>query len=155
MTLEDNSQPKWRVTKVQWFMSMLFSVVGLLILVGCNAPTTLTNSHSEPLSVSSGGDELGVVVDENMKVLHVEPGWAADKAGVQVGDVLDSVEGVSLLKERGKAKDLIHAPKKDKKLHLKLKRANQDVTLEITSFPPPSGENLPTVTPVPTPEDYF
>ena len=155
MTQSDNRQPKWRVKQVQWFMAMLFSVAGLLILVSCNSPTAGTNPNSEPISVSRGGDELGIVVDENMKVLHVEPGWPAAVAGLQEGDILDSVDGIAFAQEKAKAKAVIQEPKKDKKLKSKVKRAAKTVDIAITSFQLPASTNLPTVTPVWPPNDYF
>lgn len=155
MTQSDNGQSKWRVTKFQWLMAMLFSGAGLLILVSCNSPTARTNLTSEPISVSRGGDELGVVVDENMKVLHVEPGWPAAVAGLQEGDILDSVDGISFAQEKAKAKAAIQEPKKDKKLKLQVKRAEKTVDIDITAFQLPASTNLPTVTPVWPPNDYF
>jgi membrane-associated protease RseP (regulator of RpoE activity) len=50
---------------------------------------------------------LGVVVDPDMKVIDIDPGSAAEKAGIQVGDVLLSVDDVPLASERDTAEDLL------------------------------------------------
>lgn len=44
------------------------------------------------MSASYAAPELGVVVDEGMKVVDVDPGNAAEKAGVQKGDRLIVIE---------------------------------------------------------------
>ncbi|MFN8489286.1 MAG: PDZ domain-containing protein [Caldilineaceae bacterium] len=95
-------------TKKQRFILLLSGVICAWLITGCGPKL----AGAEPPAIDYAADALGVVVDENMQVLHIEPGRAADQAGVQVGDVLDSVEGVSLLKERGKAKAMIHEPKR-------------------------------------------
>lgn len=146
---------KWILTKDQWLITILLGVAVLPILVSCNSPSSPTNIQPGSIEVSGGGDELGIVVDENMQVLHVEPDWPAAVAGVQVGDVLDSVEGISFAKDKSKAKDVIRESKKNKKLKLKVKRDHKDVDIDISSFQLPSGTNLPTVTPVWPPQDYF
>jgi predicted metalloprotease with PDZ domain len=124
------------------------------MMVGCNQ-ATVAGGGSYPADATSPGDELGVVVDKDMKVLDVEPGSAAEKAGVQVGDVLDTVEGVSVGKDKDKVKNLIREPKKDKKLKLKLKRADKDMEVDISPAPPVPRPGAATPTPVFAPQDYF
>ncbi|CAN5854092.1 hypothetical protein BH10CHL1_BH10CHL1_22590 [soil metagenome] len=149
-------QRKSRWTKQQRVITV-FAGVALVVamMAGCNQTTAVGIVSYPDEASSSGGDELGVVVDENMRVLSVAPGWPAAVAGMQVGDVLDSVEGVSFAKDKVKAKEVIRERKEDKKLKLKVKRDDKELEINITSFQRPSGANLPTATPVPQSEDYF
>jgi S1-C subfamily serine protease len=99
-------------------------------------------------------DELGIVVDENNKVLGVEFGSAAEQVGIQVGDLLEELDGISFQKKET-VKEKIHEPKEGKKLKVKLRRNGKEITLDITPAPrrPNSGASTPT--PVFAPQDYF
>ena len=142
------------------FKLYIVILVGVVLTMGMVAGCNQQERASPPAVLVAGdavvgGDELGVVVDKEMKVLGVEPGGAAEKAGVQVGDVLDSVDGISLGKDKDKAKDKIHEPKAGKKLKLKLKRADKDLDLDVSPAPPAPHPGGPTPTPVFAPQDYF
>jgi len=110
--------------------------------------------------IDYAADVLGVVVDGNMKVLHVEVDSAAAKAGLQEGDVLDTLDDLAFIKDRQKVKDKIHEPnfsepKKVKKFKLKFKRADKMQEVDVSPGPPTAQPVQGTVTPVWDPEDYF
>ncbi|MFN8489284.1 MAG: PDZ domain-containing protein [Caldilineaceae bacterium] len=118
---------------------------------------TATVSSGRPVTmtiVDFFPDVLGVVVDINNRVIDVEQHSAAAKAGIQVGDELDSVDGISF-KDKQKAKDKISEPQKDKKLKLKFKRNDKTMEMDITPSVPDWPADVPTGTPIPTPQDYF
>lgn len=100
-------------------------------------------------------DVLGVVVDAQMKVLHVEVASAAEKAGIQVGDILDTLDATAFVKDREKVRAKIIEPKPNKKLKLKFKRADKALEVDVSPAPPNPQPVEGTGTPVPTPEDYF
>lgn len=67
-------------------MNIRLSAVMLVVLVV--AACTATPRYGESTHASFAGGVIGVVVDENMRVVELEYGSAAEKAGVQVGDIL-------------------------------------------------------------------
>ena len=141
----------------RYIVLVLEAALTVTMLAGCSQNLGVESPVTEPEAVlaSYPAAVLGVVVDEKLKVLQVEPDNAAAKAGVQVGDVLDSVDGISLGKDKDKAKDKIHEPKAGKKLKLKLKRADKDLDLDVSPAPPAPHPGGPTPTPVFAPQDYF
>ena len=155
MELSKYAESRLALVRYQRIIILLVSMALVFaMLAGCNQ-RTVAGGGSYPAEASGGGDEFGVVVDKDMKVLDIEPGSAAEKAGMQVGDVLDTVEGVSIGKDKDKVKGIIREPKKDKKLKLKLKRADKDMVIDISPAPPAARPNAATPTPVFAPQDYF
>jgi S1-C subfamily serine protease len=53
--------------------------------------------------------QLGVVVDAQMTVIDVDPNSAAQLAGVQKGDVLVAIDGVSFMTANDQAKAIVWA----------------------------------------------
>lgn len=101
---------------------------------------------------------LGVVIGRNREVLHIEPFSAAENAGMQLGDVIEQINDVSLEYNRVQAKWLINTSPKGTNLHVLLKR--QDATIELEVMPsiihiPEHNAPLPSVTPVFWPQDYL
>ena len=47
---------------------------------------------------------LGIVIDSDGKILHVEPGSAAERAGLVSGDILISIDSISVNSERDKVR---------------------------------------------------
>lgn len=136
----------------------------ILVVAACGQRSTPTaEAPSQPtiytpeiiMDFIMPADVIGVIVDENIKVLEVESRSAAELAGVQVGDVLDSLEGISF-KDREKVKAKIHEPMDGKRFKLKLRRNDENIEVDISPAPPafvPAGNNTPT--PVLPPQDYF
>jgi membrane-associated protease RseP (regulator of RpoE activity) len=99
-------------------------------------------------------DELGIVVDEQNEVLQVEVGSAAEQAGIQAGDLLETLDDISF-NEKDKVKEKIRDPKEGKKFTVKLKRNDEVITLDISPAPRRPHVDAPTPTPVLAPQDYF
>jgi len=97
---------------------------------------------------------LGVVVDENNQVVEVEHYSAAEAAGIQQGDILDSVDEIAF-KAKQEAKNKIKEAKNHQKVKVKLKRNGKAIALDLVPSVPHWPENAPTGTPIPTPQDYF
>ncbi len=126
------------------------------------APTTtptVTNRQIEEIFFYAA-DGLGVVVDENVKVLHVEVGNSAERAGLQVGDILETLDGVSIAKDRELVKEMLRANshgqlQPEKRFKLLLRRGDQELEIEVNPGPmlPEPGEVG--ATPVWPPQDYF
>ena len=105
--------------------------------------------------------QLGVVTDEKLAVVLIEPESGAEKAGIQLGDILERIEGIPLILEedRRKAKLAVAENLEGKEMRLTIIR--DGVTLELPFVPIPrfnpveEVEPRPTITPVWPPYDYF
>jgi predicted metalloprotease with PDZ domain len=104
-------------------------------------------------------DVLGVVVDEKLQVIHIEVDSPAEKAGLQVGDMLESLAGISFVTEREKVRAKILEPNLDPTQHRTLKlifaRGKQMIAVDVTLTPPNPQPVEGTGTPVWPPQDYF
>jgi S1-C subfamily serine protease len=122
-----------------------------VLATGCGAQTVVDH----PASSLRGAPELGLVVDQRMKVLHVEAGSAAERAGIQRDDVLEAIEGVPVNAPDKAAKQKISGSQPGQKLHIRLQRKGKAMELDAISSPPPSHSGQPTPTPVLAPADYY
>jgi S1-C subfamily serine protease len=110
---------------------------------------------------------LGIATNENLVVIDVDPGSAAETAGVQKGDVLIDLTGVAEGESNGGAeidkgpisftdeervKQLIRTADE---LLLRLQRGEKTVEIKVQPGPPASRRNLPTITPMWRPNKYF
>ena len=96
-----------------------------------------------PDEVSSGGFGMAAVYPDGV-VLFVEKGGPAEKAAVQVGDIVEVVNGAPLQPYAGTSQvDLTAAAQESRRADLQLRRAGQTVTvsLERAEF---EVEGLPT-----------
>lgn len=104
--------------------------------------------------------QLGVTVDESLRIVEITADGAADLANLQVGDLLIDlalVEGATVheaipFTDREEVKQLIA---RGERVRLRFERGGteQEVTLQTT--PPAPRPGLPTPTPVTPPADYF
>jgi|GEM_PF-1881235 len=94
----------------------IFTLVGslvclILVITACGPESPVQNSQTDKTTVATTGPtvselpstlalmpapELGIVVDEKLMVLDIEPGSAAELAGIQKGDTLESIEDMPL-----------------------------------------------------------
>jgi PDZ domain len=140
------------------------------------APSTITN---EDLGDQSGhtaqsipgvtpavlmpAPVLGVVVDKALTVLSVDTYSAAERAGIHVGDVLDTLDDLPIQGNIGEVKNRIQSAQEDQVLHLKIIRQGTPLNLTVVPFSsqelvyptPEPGRLLPTATPVFPPNDYL
>jgi S1-C subfamily serine protease len=122
-------------------------------IAGCDGANS-TSSH--PIGdASMPAPVLGIVVDQSMIVLHVEPGSAAEQIGIQRGDLIDAVEGIVVATNREAVRDTIRMAKANQKLHLKIRRSGMELALEVVPSSPAARPNQPTPTPVLLPQDYL
>ena len=136
-------------------------LMAAMLAAGCTTPPPTqvpapTNTPQEEVAAPSMVDfparVLGIVVDQDMRVLHVESGSAADQAGLHVGDVLETLNGVPFSDNAERVKELIRSTER---VQVTFQRSGENMTLEIIPAPPPGRPNLPTPTPVPPSQDYF
>lgn len=98
---------------------------------------------------------LGVVIDQDGKVLYVEPGSAAEQAGISRDDVLQEVNNLPVNSEREQVRTTIRESKKDQILSVKLKRNGNGVILNVKPSPLAPQPSKVTPTPVSAPLDYL
>jgi len=108
------------------------------------------------------GRVLGVVVDGELVVLEVETQSAAEVAGIQKGDILESIENASFAESRESIKYLIgDYTDEDRPLQIKIRRDGKELVVDIKPLPAPvqveivDGESRPLITPVWPPNDYY
>lgn len=97
---------------------------------------------------------LGVVIDKEFVVIHVDPLGSAFPAGVQQGDRLLSVGGIQLQEDMRKAKEIVFDANEGDVIEIVLVREGIEMTMEITLFPI-RRESPPPPTPVSIPDDYL
>lgn len=140
-------------------LGMAFMITAAIVACGQQPPSGVASSSdmSNNGGASFPAPVLGVTVDASMHVLDVEAGSPAARAGIQRGDILETLENIGLTATDGKAqvKQLIRNAKNGQKLRLTLQRAGKKATLEITLTPRPIHPAQPTPTPVTVPNDYF
>lgn len=102
---------------------------------------------------------LGIVIDSDGKILHVEPGSAAERAGLVSGDILISIDSISVNSERDKVRDLIRSNTEEMKMEIQYQRGENVIVALITPSQkiqhPDDQTPKRTPTPVFPPEDYL
>ncbi|MEL7626525.1 MAG: PDZ domain-containing protein [Anaerolineaceae bacterium] len=102
---------------------------------------------------------LGIVIDSDGKILHVEPGSAAERAGLVSGDILISIDSISVNSERDKVRDLIRSNTEEMKMEIQYQRGENVIVTQITPSQKiqQSDDQAPKLTPTPVlpPEDYL
>jgi S1-C subfamily serine protease len=97
---------------------------------------------------------LGVLIDYQLTVVDVLKGSAAERAGVQAGDVLIALNGTAYASvDDWRAK--VSAIDTGKDYDLKIQRGGQAMTLRVTSAPYPPNDSPAGVTPTVIPTDIY
>ena len=149
------------------FLSIIATtmLVSLLLFSACvqNQDQPDSATLSTP-AASHSAPQLGIVFDRTMKVVDVDWGSVAEKAGIQKGDILLSVDGVAFANELERVKALIYeSPGEAAYTELQesggwqgiprkliLERDGKQVEVEITPAPLTWWGLSPTPTAVPT-----
>jgi S1-C subfamily serine protease len=129
---------------------VLFTLVG----VACSAQQTAARPTAIGLEATSVGPALGVILDQNMRVLDIEADSTAARAGIQRGDILRAIGGTNIASPRATA-ELVRRSKIGQNLTITLERGGQQVSLPLVIGPRPGHPDQPTPTPVPNNEMYL
>jgi S1-C subfamily serine protease len=140
--------------------SVLFSAliicVGLVaLLFGCTGVSSTPTSIPVVSMASYPSAVLGVVIDQAGKVLYIEPGSAAERAGIARDDVLQKVANLSVDSQREQVHAAIQAAE-GKQIVIELLKPNGNVTVmnaKLSASAPRTGSA--TATPLPANEDYL
>jgi len=152
------------IKKFSFLLTSIVLVI-LIILTGCqrqDAETETSNQNDETKVIPYGltpAPVLGVVIDSNGKILHIESGSAAESFGLLVGDTLISIDGVSIISERDKVRELIRANTEKTEMELRYQRNDNIVVIQISPSQQPQfsidQEIEATPTPVSPPDEYL
>jgi len=112
---------------------------------------------------SSPAPMLGVVVDPHRRVLSVDVASAAETAGIQPGDQLETLDGIPLDSQIQNVKERIRTAREDQSMRLTAHRGATIIEVIVVPFPahPLSGPTVepghpaPTATPVAPTDDYL
>lgn len=103
---------------------------------------------------SFGSPVLGVVVDRNLRVVDLEAGGAAEKAGIRKGDMITKINATSVASSND-SKRIVRQMNSGQAVTITLTRGGQELTLSVLPAGRQGGPGLPTPTAVPTDLDYF
>ncbi len=125
---------------------------------------SLTATSYTVLQGSRPAPEFGITVNGDLRVIDIVRGEGADKAGVQLGDVLKALNGTALT-STDQARPIITAitlaaATNPQAAALTVTRKGRDITLQIVATPPldrggSPGKPLLTATPIFAPNDYY
>lgn len=126
-------------------------------LVALAAVLVRSDSHAGDAIGLMPAPVLGVTVDPTMRVVDVERDSAAARAGVQVGDRLNTLDTIRLMQPRAKvrAKLYVAAAQHGATLTLTLERDGQPLELDVLVTPFTGAPGHLTPTPVMEPHYYF
>jgi S1-C subfamily serine protease len=97
---------------------------------------------------------LGVVVDQQLRVVAVVAGSAAGQAGLQPGDIIARVNGITITSAAA-GKQLIRQAHAGQQIALTVERNGQTLVLPVQLAGPRGQPGQATPTPVPSNLDYF
>ena len=142
-----------------------FSLLFICLVTGCisqNSTKELPDQSEETKIVAYAlfpQPVLGIVIDNDGKILYVEPGSASERAGLVSGDILISIDGVSVTSERDKVREVIRSNTEEMKMEIQYQRGENVIVTQITPSQKiqNSDDQTPKLTPTPVfpPEDYL
>ena len=98
---------------------------------------------------------IGVVVDRNLRVVDLEKGSAAEKAGIMRGDVLRRLDTTPLTNGPDAMQRFRERTITGQGLSLGLSRGGKDIQVQVVPLPPAREYGQPTPTAVPVFQFYF
>jgi S1-C subfamily serine protease len=125
----------------------------LVFVAGCGAAPS---RGQMPAEGAMPAPNLGITTDGQLVVVAVEPGSAAQQAGITRGDVLVSLDNhpITAASYMDIRRRIAGVPA-GQTLPMVVQRAGQVVSLRVTFAPPPPRPNQPTATAVPPSQFYF
>ena len=118
---------------------IFIALAQLILLISC---TSSMGSYPAP--------SLGVVVDANFTVMDVQKDSSAEEAGVQIGDILLSLDG-NTYPTPDSWIDPLGAMAEGQKYQVTLQRSNEILTLDVSAARQDPDLYSPGVTPTPIP----
>ena len=151
--MQKRSTKRWIVL----ILTAAFALAACALVTQAQTDLTRNLAKSEtPIAVfaSHPAPVLGVLIDEDGKVVYVEPGSAAEEAGITRGDLLETIAGIAVDK-REDVRVIVRGASSDQFLKVKIKRNGSEIELSIRSRPPTPRTGKATPTPVSSLFDYL
>lgn len=126
-----------------------------MLITACASPSPSPTSEPVVQFASYPALVIGVVIDPDGNVLYVEPGSAAQQAGITPGDLLQKINNLSVSSERQQIHTAIGETMPGQALIVELKRSGNYLVLSVKPTPPTSHAGVATATPVAAPNDYL
>lgn len=136
-----------------------------IIASACSSPVSLNRSGQNQNAgqivtvvindYTTGAPVLGVVTDRNLRVVALESGGAAERAGIMRGDVLKMLEGAPLTTGLDAMARFREKAITGKNLRIGLSRGGNVLQVQVLPLPPARRVSQPTPTAVPVDEFYF
>lgn len=92
---------------------------------------------------------LGIVIDQEMKIISVESDSAAEQAGLQVGDILKSIHS-KFVSNPLQARQIFYDSNLTIKMRFTIMRDGNEIPFEILPKAPNGSARNATVTPIPS-----
>ena len=137
------------------FFSLLIGILSFMLITSCQGSSSSSTSTPVASFASYPSSVLGIVIDPAGKVLYVEPGSAAEQAGIIRDDLLQKVNNLPVNSARQQVRTAIQTARPGQALIVMLQRNGNEFVLNIKPAPLASRSDIATATPVPTPDDYL
>jgi S1-C subfamily serine protease len=135
--------------------ALLICILSFALITSCQGSSSSSMGTPVASFASYPSSVLGVVIDPAGKVLYVEPGSAAEQAGISRNDLLQKVNNLSVNSARQQVRSAVQAAKPGQSLIVMLQRNGNEFILNVKPSPPASRSGMVTATPVPTSDDYL
>lgn len=142
------------------------SLVGIMLALslGACASGATSSANGRPTATTTtrqfadygvrAAPVLGLVVDKRLQVVDVDPGGAGEQAGVQRGDVLLAIDGVTIASTAGAKQLVTQAFAKGQGVQVVVVRAGRQLTLTGAPANRTTRTGQPTPTAVPAGMGY-
>ena len=137
------------------FLSLLISLISALLITRCQGPSIPPTGTPVASFASYPSTALGVVIDPAGKVIYVEPGSAAELAGIVPGDVLQKINNLSVNSQREQVRAAILAASGNQILIVLLKSNGNVLVMNVKLLASAPHSGIATSTPLPSPDDYL
>ena len=134
---------------------LIFALLSFTLLAGCQGPSSPPTGTPMASFASYPSTALGVVIDPAGKVIYVEPGSAAELAGIAPGDVLQKVNNLSVNSQRQQVHAAILAASGNQILIVLLKSNGSVSVMNVKLLASAPHSALATSTPVPSTDDFL
>ncbi|MCL4508931.1 MAG: PDZ domain-containing protein [Chloroflexi bacterium] len=141
----------------------LWGILGLtsgLLLAGCGGVvqgSQMSTSVSSSVAVDAlePAPVLGVVVDRQMRIVDIEAGSTAQRAGIRRGDTLIAIGTVPVASPSAARQAFRRVARPGQTLRVTVNRGGRALVFQVVAAPPVGHSGAPTPTPVPPTQEYF
>jgi membrane-associated protease RseP (regulator of RpoE activity) len=127
-------------------------IVLLLMLNACDGSSTTPMPNRTDIGLQAA-PVLGILINQYMQIVYVEPGSGAAEAGIQPGDILSAVNSQKVTKPEQAQKEFLKNAAQP--IQLTISRKGKEMQFGVTPLSPSTSDRTKTATPVPVGTIYF